>query len=63
MIRSPLDNAIRATLRVRSWELIARAVNTWLAAHDDPRRVSADEMRVQERDGWIGIAFRVIEGN
>lgn len=63
MIRSPLDVTIRQRLQAETWHLIARAVNTWLAARDDPRRVSADEMRVQERDGWIGIAFRVIDGN
>ena len=60
MIRSPLDNRLRAQQVRRSWRVVAEAINVMLAAHEQPQRVTHRDMVVTRRDGWTIIALREV---
>ena len=61
MIRSPIDNQLRAVNMRRAWRVVAEAVNVMLAAHEQPQRVTHRDMVVTRRDGWTVIALREVE--
>lgn len=60
MIRSPLDMALRESVKAETWLLVARAINTLLAAHDEPQRVKPQGMTITRRDGYTIIALREV---
>lgn len=61
MIRTPLDTRLRETAKAETWLLVARAINTLLAAHDEPQRVKPQGMTITRRDGWTIIAVREVQ--
>lgn len=61
MIRTPLDTRLRETAKAETWLLVVRAINTLLAAHDEPQRVKPQGMTITRREGWTIIAVREVE--